>query len=244
MKTYLLCGGPQQPSLDSLAASITEFAYDPDNGITFEAWFKRFEAVFTVDCATLGDKAKSYSGYKFPCSTCLKLQKRESDDFVTYAGIVNRACEDFQFGTLTTDQSKCPIFICGLRAPHDAELRLQLPNKMESDTGISIKKLTEECIWFIRLRQDFKLVESNAAPAEYAFSVSALSSEKSRRTGQQKPHSQVATAPRTSAEQLRTPCWLCGSMHFVRVCPYKKHTCAQCGKSGHRESYYSSSAEH
>ncbi|KFD47805.1 hypothetical protein M514_11285 [Trichuris suis] len=48
----------QQPSLDSLSASIAEFAYEPDDGLTFDAWFTKFQDVFTIDCAALDDKAK------------------------------------------------------------------------------------------------------------------------------------------------------------------------------------------
>ncbi|CAI2738129.1 unnamed protein product, partial [Dicrocoelium dendriticum] len=50
---------------------------------------------------------------------CLQLTKRDADDFVTYAGIVNRECERFQLGSLTEDQFKCLLFISGLRSAHD-----------------------------------------------------------------------------------------------------------------------------
>ncbi|CDW56301.1 hypothetical protein TTRE_0000457701 [Trichuris trichiura] len=44
--------------MDAHATSVMEFEYDPDNSIAFETCFQRFEGVFTVDCATPGDKAK------------------------------------------------------------------------------------------------------------------------------------------------------------------------------------------
>uniref|UniRef100_A0A5S6R6A2 RNA-directed DNA polymerase n=1 Tax=Trichuris muris TaxID=70415 RepID=A0A5S6R6A2_TRIMR len=279
-KAFCLTPSHQQPSLDALAASVAEFAYDPDNGITFEAWFKRFEGIFTVDCAALEDKAKvrfllrklttdvhdKYCSFILPKKpddfsfdeavtslkelfklqvslfskrySCLKLVKREVDDFVTYAGTVNRACEDFQFGSLTVDQFKCLIFICGLQAPHDSELRLRLLNKLESDPGISIQKLTDECNWFIRLRQDSKLVESTGATSEHALSIGALSAAKNKRVTWQKPLCRFGTARPAETKQPRSPCWLCGAMHFVRFCPYRNHTCSECGKRGHKEGYY------
>lgn len=43
---------------ETLAAGIQEFHYDPDNGITFASWFKRFEDVFMVDAASLDEKTK------------------------------------------------------------------------------------------------------------------------------------------------------------------------------------------
>uniref|UniRef100_A0A5S6Q7H8 CCHC-type domain-containing protein n=1 Tax=Trichuris muris TaxID=70415 RepID=A0A5S6Q7H8_TRIMR len=283
-KVCALAPQSQQPSLDALAAAVTEFAYDPDSGVTFEAWFKRFEGIFTVDCAALEDKAKvrfllrklstsvhdKYCNFILPkkpddfsfeatvtslkellslqtslFSTrykCQKLVKRESDDFVTYAGIVNRACEDFQFGTLTADQFKCLILICGLQAQHDSELRLRLLNRLESDPGISIKKLTDECNWFIGLRCDSKLVESTAVSTEHSFSVSALSAEKSKHSDSRKVPYQVDTAPRQNTKQPPSPCWLCGAMHYVRFCQYRKHKCTKCGKSGHKEGYHNCGA--
>ncbi|XP_055605783.1 uncharacterized protein K02A2.6-like [Uranotaenia lowii] len=44
--------------LDSLASNITEFAYDPDNGCSFEAWFVRYADLFEKDAAQLPDDAK------------------------------------------------------------------------------------------------------------------------------------------------------------------------------------------
>ncbi|KFD59759.1 hypothetical protein M514_28056 [Trichuris suis] len=37
----------RQPSLDSLSNSISEFCYDPDSRNTFDAWFTRYEDIFT-----------------------------------------------------------------------------------------------------------------------------------------------------------------------------------------------------
>jgi len=43
---------------ESLASGITEFVYDPDNRLTFDAWFVRYEGLFNVDAKDLDDDAK------------------------------------------------------------------------------------------------------------------------------------------------------------------------------------------
>uniref|UniRef100_A0A5S6QKS7 DUF7083 domain-containing protein n=1 Tax=Trichuris muris TaxID=70415 RepID=A0A5S6QKS7_TRIMR len=47
-----------QPTLDTLAASVTEFDYDPSTDDTFEAWFSRYEDFFNVEAAELDDSAR------------------------------------------------------------------------------------------------------------------------------------------------------------------------------------------
>lgn len=56
---------PQHPAGDSeyrmetLGQAIVEFEYDADNGITFDAWYLRYETLFTEDAASLTDAAKT-----------------------------------------------------------------------------------------------------------------------------------------------------------------------------------------
>ena len=42
----------------SVANSIHEFRYDPDNGVTFSTWYKRYEDIFLVDAENLDEQAK------------------------------------------------------------------------------------------------------------------------------------------------------------------------------------------
>ena len=42
---------------------------------------------------------------------CMQLEKASTDDYIAYAGLVNKQCEDFQLSTLTADQFKCLMFV-------------------------------------------------------------------------------------------------------------------------------------
>uniref|UniRef100_A0A5S6QZU4 Retrotransposon gag domain-containing protein n=1 Tax=Trichuris muris TaxID=70415 RepID=A0A5S6QZU4_TRIMR len=115
---------------------------------------------------------------------CLKLSKRESDDFITYASVVNRECDKFQLNALTEDQFRCLVFVSGLHSPGDSEIRLRLLNKMETDPNVTIQALTEECRRIASLKQDAILVEGAAQTADEQF-INAVTKKDSslERTG-------------------------------------------------------------
>ncbi|XP_055714234.1 uncharacterized protein K02A2.6-like [Phlebotomus papatasi] len=51
---------PDRPELtiEALAPSIQTFVYDPDNGVTFDAWFSLHEDIFREDAKSLDDSAR------------------------------------------------------------------------------------------------------------------------------------------------------------------------------------------
>ena len=54
---------------------------------------------------------------------CLNLTKRDSDDYLGFASVVNKNCDDFKQGELSADNFKCLIFTQGLVSAKDAEIR-------------------------------------------------------------------------------------------------------------------------
>lgn len=51
---------------------------------------------------------------------CLNLTKKDSEDYLTFASVVNKHCDDFKLTELTTDNLKCLIFVQGLVSTKDA----------------------------------------------------------------------------------------------------------------------------
>ncbi|KFD67385.1 hypothetical protein M514_20421 [Trichuris suis] len=287
----------RQPSMDNLANSISEFRYDPENDSTFDAWYARYEDIFTIECGQMEDAAKvrlvlrklnisahqKYINFILPKKPsdigfaetvkrlkdmfgrqrslfsaryqCLKLAKRDCDDFITYAGMVNRECDQFQLNALTEDQFKCLVFVSGLQSAIDSEIRLRLLNKMEAEPNVTIQALIEECRRITSLNQDATLV-AGASPKESDPFINAVTGEDKpikRRPSikvtkrMQKGHGYLdgkvpATTGGTAIKdppspKPKTPCWLCGAMHFVRNCPFKLHKCRRCGVTGHKDGY-------
>ena len=54
---------------------------------------------------------------------CPNLTKRDSDDYLGFASIINKNCDDFKLGELSADNFKCLIFAQGLVSAKDVEIR-------------------------------------------------------------------------------------------------------------------------
>ena len=144
---------------------------------------------------------------------CLQIEKSSCDDYIAYAGLVNKQCEEFQLTTLSADHLKCLIFVCGLKSSHEADIRTKLLSLIESKPDITINALTTECTRLLNLKHDTAMVGA-------------------KMTTIQKIHSNATNKP-------KYPCWLCGDWHFTKECSYTSHKCKDCNKIGHKEGFCS-----
>lgn len=85
---------PHQPppaieqTIDTLAKAMREFVYQPEDGLTFESWFLRYEDLFGEDAGALDDRAK----------VRLLLRKLSANDFERYSNtILPRAARELTF---------------------------------------------------------------------------------------------------------------------------------------------------
>ncbi|KER28725.1 hypothetical protein T265_04513 [Opisthorchis viverrini] len=151
---------------------------------------------------------------------CLKITKRDTEDFITYAGVVNRECERFQLSSMTEDQFKCLIFVAGLQSPHDADIRTRLLNRIEQDPELTLQKLTTECQHLINLKAEAAMIgHSKFSQPNMVCKVTSKRKSSSKRTPRKPP----------------TPCWFCEEWHYSRHCPYRNHRCSKCSRKGHKE---------
>ncbi|XP_062538959.1 uncharacterized protein LOC134207255 [Armigeres subalbatus] len=94
---------------------------------------------------------------------CLQTAKDENEDFISYFCKVNRACVDFKLQELKEDQFICLIFVCGLRSPKDADIRMRLLSKINETQDITLEKVVEECKSLINLKKDTVLIGSQSS---------------------------------------------------------------------------------
>ncbi|XP_055903103.1 uncharacterized protein K02A2.6-like [Eupeodes corollae] len=168
---------------------------------------------------------------------CLQTTKSSCEDYTAYTSRVNKSCEQFQLGKLTSEQFKCLIFVKGLHASCDSDVRTRLLALLQSgdETKITLSNLLLECQRIATLKQDSQLLET--APLK-ANAVSY--GRKKQPNNNALPISHPASGSSTSIKTLpRTPCWGCGGMHFAADCSFKNHQCPSCKRTGHKEGYCS-----
>ena len=99
---------------------------------------------------------------------CLKMVKNETEDYVTYAGAVNKECERFQLKSMTEDQFKCLIFVAGLQGPLEADIRTRLLSKIDHEPNITLQQCTTECQRLVNLKHDSSMIERQAKSSPYS----------------------------------------------------------------------------
>ena len=75
---------------------------------------------------------------------CPKLAKRDSDDYLGFASVVNKNCDDFKQDELSADNFKFLIFAQGLVSAKDAEIRRRVLSKFENEPYLTLQKLAED----------------------------------------------------------------------------------------------------
>ncbi|XP_062542039.1 uncharacterized protein LOC134210032 [Armigeres subalbatus] len=241
---------PEQ-TIEALATNISEFSFDPENGITFEKWYSRYEDLFDSDARNLDDAAKvrlllrkldtPHIPEKFRSANVhiqqtvpvFAASKTEAEDIINYAGKVNRACEDFDFKNMKIDQFKCLMFVCGLKGHGYADIRARLLSRIENEvagTPVTLQTLIDDYQRLVNLQADTSMIER---PSFSKSTVHALQEKNDRGIHRQKQPS------KPESKTPRTPCWQCGQMHYVRDCSFANHMCKECKRVGHKEGYCS-----
>lgn len=84
---------------------------------------------------------------------CMNVSKSDDQDYLTYASIVNRHCDNFRLAEITVEEFKCLIFAQGLVSSKSAEIRRRVLSKLESEQNLTLQKLAEECERAVSLKK-------------------------------------------------------------------------------------------
>ena len=88
---------------------------------------------------------------------CLNFTKRDSDDYLGSASVVNKNCIDFKLGELSAD--KCLIFAQGLVSAKDSKIRCRVLSKLENEPNLTLLKLAGDCQRIVSVRKDSTIIE-------------------------------------------------------------------------------------
>ncbi|CAH8606257.1 unnamed protein product [Schistosoma rodhaini] len=119
---------------DSIANSITEFRFDPESGVTFEAWFKRHEDLFINECKEWDESSKLRLLLR-------KLGVSEHEKFCNF--ILPKKPSDITF----KETVECLTRIFGERSSifHTRYRCLQLVKKVQDDYVTYASIVNREC---------------------------------------------------------------------------------------------------
>ena len=126
---------------------------------------------------------------------CLNLRKREDEDFISFAENVNQECERFNLMDLSIHMFKCLVFVQGLTANRDKDIRSRILNKMEQGPNITLKKITE-CQHMLNIKHDNSTIEEKDISHVHALRPKLKSAKD-------------YTKP--------SPCYGCGGLHFKKT---------------------------
>ena len=219
-----------------LLRKISSLCYDKYVDYILPKQSKELDFKVTVETLTkVFGRQQSIFNSRF---SCLQTVKKDNEDYVTFAAIVNRDCENFEITKMTVDQFKSLIFVTGLQSPKDAELRARLLTILDGENELSpvtIQKLVNEVHRIINLKKDTSMIENSIQSA-----VVQKIHQKPVKHFQHKKQNGNFRKFNSEQNQPRTPCWNCGEMHFYRDCTFKYHKCTQCEVIRHKNGYCNS----
>ncbi|XP_055615240.1 uncharacterized protein K02A2.6-like [Toxorhynchites rutilus septentrionalis] len=242
---------PRQPNpehtLEALSSNISEFSFNPENGVTFKKWFARYTDLFESDAQHLDDAAK----------VRLLLRKMDTASHSRYLNyILPRLPKDVTFKD--TVETLIKIFGEQTSLFRRRFQCLQLA-KSEGDDIITYGgKVNRAC-------EDFDFVNLTIDQFKCLVFVTGLKASKHAdirtrlltRMENERPDAPVTLQTLidefqqlvnlkadtsliehpASSKAAATPCWQCGQMHFVKDCTYSSHLCKSCNRVGHKEGY-------
>ncbi|XP_055714735.1 uncharacterized protein K02A2.6-like [Phlebotomus papatasi] len=139
---------------------------------------------------------------------CITTTKRDSDDYVTYAALVNDRCEKFITGTLSNDAFKALIYLVGLRSEKESSLRTRLLNQLETEDVSKINLqlfMLNESKRLSRVQEDASVLEREQKSVKVVQRNKYQNQKKSSQQSQQSSSSKPEHSA-NSKQIPKTPC--------------------------------------
>ena len=86
----------------------------------------------------------------------MNLTKKDSEDFTTFASVVNKHCGNIKQSELRANNLKCLIFVQELIFSKSRVL-----NKLENEPNFTLRQIAEDYERFVSVRQDSKNIQES-----------------------------------------------------------------------------------
>ena len=91
---------------------------------------------------------------------CLNITKCDTVNF-TFAGTVNKECEQFKISYITDEQFKCLIFDGGLRSARYRDVHTKILSKIELNPDMTLQQAAKECQQLVNLKHYSEMVQQS-----------------------------------------------------------------------------------
>ena len=164
--------------------------------------------------------------------------KRDSNDYLGFASVVNKNCDDFKLGELSADNFKCLIFAQGLVSAKDAEIRRRVLSKLENEPDLILQKLAEDFQRIVSVRKDSRNIEESDVAYVRKVKHRSQSVKERKKYDYPKFHYRQTSVnqKKKKKEKTHSACHRCGKLHWANDCPYRTKKCQNCDKFGHKGS--------
>ncbi|XP_052891252.1 uncharacterized protein K02A2.6-like [Anopheles moucheti] len=169
---------------------------------------------------------------------CFNISKTRTEDLLAFTCRVNKACVEAEFSSMTEEDFKCLILVCGLKDESVRDIRMKLLAAIEDKKYATLEQLAAECQRLVRVKADSAMIATDTSERVHAMHARSSRQWHRNNNGNER---HTKSAPRSEASKPHTPCWLCGALHWTRDCTYKTNKCRDCGRMGHREGFCNSS---
>ncbi|XP_052895504.1 uncharacterized protein LOC128302731 [Anopheles moucheti] len=89
---------------------------------------------------------------------CFNTTKTRDEDLLAFTCRVNRACVEAEFSSMTEEQFKCLVLVCGLKDEGDRDVRIKLLANLEERKDATLEQLAELCQRLIRVKADSAMI--------------------------------------------------------------------------------------
>jgi hypothetical protein len=122
-----------------LPKDVTEFSY--------EETVTKLRLLFTKQRSLCADRYD-----------CLRLSRKEGEEFMSLINRCKAAVKRFQFEKLTSEQFSSLILLSALKAPNDEPLRARILQKLSTDADqVRFEDIITDCVNFLSTKADCRL---------------------------------------------------------------------------------------